>query len=60
MAERDASSTTAYTSNTVTISYGNSAASAGSDDASGTLRVHKSNFALYNVIVKNKIGRAHV
>jgi len=45
-----------YTSNTVTIQAGVSAQTAGSDDASGTLRIHKNNFALYNVDVKNTFG----
>jgi len=51
------SNTATYTSNTVTISFSSSAAAAGSDDASGTLRVHKDNFALYNVNVKNTFGQ---
>ncbi|KAL7416347.1 pectin lyase fold/virulence factor [Mrakia frigida] len=45
-----------YTKNTVTLQYGATLTSAGSDDASGTLRVHKDNFALYNVNVKNTHG----
>jgi len=48
--------TTSYTSNTVTITNSLSAAAAGSDDLSGTLRVHKDNFALYNVNVRNTFG----
>jgi pectinesterase len=51
------SNTATYTSNTVTISFSSSAAAAGSDDASGTLRVHKDNFALYNVNVKNTVSK---
>ncbi|KAJ7119772.1 pectin methylesterase [Mycena epipterygia] len=47
---------TSYTSNSVTITAADSAAAAGSDDPSGTLRVHKDNFALYNVNVKNTFG----
>ncbi|KAJ7258782.1 carbohydrate esterase family 8 protein [Mycena haematopus] len=48
--------TTSYTSNSVTITFSDSAAAAGSDDPSGTLRVHKDNFALYNVNVRNTFG----
>jgi pectinesterase len=33
-----------------------SAAAAGSDDASGTLRIHKNDFKMYNVNVKNTFG----
>ncbi|KAJ6584314.1 carbohydrate esterase family 8 protein [Mycena capillaripes] len=47
---------TSYTSNSVTITFSDSAAAAGNDDLSGTLRVHKDNFALYNVNVKNMFG----
>ncbi|KAJ7713006.1 carbohydrate esterase family 8 protein, partial [Mycena metata] len=47
---------TSYTSNSVTIEFSDSAAEAGSDDPSGTLRVHKDNFALYNVNVRNTFG----
>ncbi|KAJ7050793.1 carbohydrate esterase family 8 protein [Mycena amicta] len=48
--------TTSYTSNSVTITFSDSAAAEGSDDPSGTLRVHKDNFALYNVNVRNTFG----
>ncbi|KAJ6494569.1 carbohydrate esterase family 8 protein [Mycena sanguinolenta] len=48
--------TTSYTSNSVTITFSDSAAQAGSDDPSGTLRVHKDNFAMYNVNVRNTFG----
>jgi pectinesterase len=48
--------TSSYTSNSVTITHASNAGSAGSDDATGTLRVHKDNFALYNVNVKNTFG----
>ncbi|KAF8194383.1 pectinesterase [Mycena galopus ATCC 62051] len=48
--------TTSYTSNSVTITFSDSAAEAGSDDPSGTLRVHKDDFALYNVNVRNTFG----
>ncbi|KAJ7480591.1 carbohydrate esterase family 8 protein [Mycena latifolia] len=47
---------TSYTANTVTLTHSLSAASAGNDDLSGTLRVHKDNFALYNINVKNTFG----
>lgn len=49
-------STSSYTSNTVTITYNGSKASQGSDDASGTLRVHGNGFSLYNVKVVNTYG----
>ncbi|KAJ6461184.1 carbohydrate esterase family 8 protein [Mycena vitilis] len=48
--------TTSYTSNAVTITHSLSATAAGSDDLSGTFRVHKDNFAMYNVNVKNTFG----
>jgi len=48
--------TTTYKSNTVIIQFGLSKLTAGSDDASGTLRVHKDNFRMYNVNVKNTYG----
>jgi len=40
----------------VIIQAGVPASTAGSNDASGTLRVHKDNFKLYNVNVKNTYG----
>lgn len=46
-----------YSANKATIQAGVSAARAGSDDKSGTLRVHKNNFYMYNVNVKNTFGR---
>ncbi|KAF9475417.1 pectin lyase-like protein [Pholiota conissans] len=49
----DASS---YVGNQVTIQAGVPASTAGSDDASGTLRIHKDNFKMYNVNVKNTFG----
>lgn len=52
------SDTSSYTSNTVTITYSSSLGTAGTDDLTGTLRVHKDNFALYNVDVKNTFGEA--
>ncbi|KAJ7598631.1 pectinesterase [Mycena floridula] len=48
--------TNTYTANQVILTAGVSAASAGSDDASGTLRVHKNDFKMYNVNVKNTFG----
>ncbi|KAF9464003.1 pectin lyase fold/virulence factor [Collybia nuda] len=48
--------TTSYKSNSVTITHALSAGQAGNDDLTGTLRVHKDNFALYNVNVKNTFG----
>ncbi|KAJ3391110.1 hypothetical protein HDU84_006477 [Entophlyctis sp. JEL0112] len=44
---------TSYSANQVTITAGVSAAAAGSDDLSGTLRVHKDYFNIFNVNVKN-------
>ncbi|KAF7985845.1 hypothetical protein HWV62_532 [Athelia sp. TMB] len=49
-------STSSYTSNTVTITAGGSAATKGSDDASGTFRVHANSFKMYNVNVVNSYG----
>ncbi len=49
------SDTSSYASNTVTITYSLSLASADDDDSTGTLRVHKDGFALYNVNVKNTV-----
>jgi pectinesterase len=51
-----AESTSSYTSNTVTITYGGSAANSGNDDASGTLRVHADSFSMYNINVVNSYG----
>ncbi|PFH51228.1 carbohydrate esterase family 8 protein [Amanita thiersii Skay4041] len=48
--------TSAYQSNVVNIQAGIPASQAGSDDASGTLRVHKNDFKMYNVNVKNTYG----
>ncbi|KAF4617313.1 hypothetical protein D9613_005803 [Agrocybe pediades] len=49
--------TTTYLKNTVNIQFGLSAGTAGSDDVSGTVRVHKNDFKLYNVNVKNTFGQ---
>lgn len=49
-------STSSYTSNTVTITHGGSAANSGNDDASGTLRVHADSFSMYNINVVNSYG----
>ncbi|CAK5266527.1 unnamed protein product [Mycena citricolor] len=48
--------TSTYTANQVVLTAGQSLNSAGSDDASGTLRVHKNDFRMYNVNVKNTFG----
>jgi pectinesterase len=48
--------TTTYTSNQAIIAFGSTLTIAGSDDASGTLRIHKDNFSMYNVNVKNTFG----
>ena len=45
--------TSDYTGNTVTLTYSLSAGEAGSDDSSGTLRVHKDDFYAYNINIKN-------
>ncbi|KAK0451339.1 pectin lyase fold/virulence factor [Desarmillaria tabescens] len=52
------SDTSSYTGNTVTITHSSSLGTAGTDDLTGTLRVHKDDFALYNVNVKNTFGQA--
>jgi len=46
----------AYSGNQVTIQAGVPASTAGSNDASGTLRIHKNDFKMYNVNVKNTYG----
>jgi pectinesterase len=46
-----------YSANQVTIQAGVPASLAGSDDASGTLRIHKNDFKMYNVNVKNTFGK---
>ncbi|KAF5392246.1 hypothetical protein D9757_001534 [Collybiopsis confluens] len=51
------SNTAAQASNLVTITHSLSATAAGSDDLSGTLKVHKDDFALYNINVKNTFGQ---
>ncbi|KAF9561796.1 pectinesterase [Agrocybe pediades] len=48
--------TASFTANQVVIQAGVPASTAGSDDASGTLRVHKDNFRMYNVNVTNTFG----
>ncbi|KAG5351236.1 hypothetical protein C0989_007296 [Termitomyces sp. Mn162] len=48
--------TQSFSHNQVTIQAGVDATSAGSDDASGTLRIHKNDFSMYNVNVKNTFG----
>lgn len=45
--------TTSYSGNKATITYNQNAAAAGSNDASGTVRVQATNFKMYNVNVKN-------
>ncbi|KAK0186335.1 pectin lyase fold/virulence factor [Armillaria mellea] len=52
------SDTSSYTGNTVTITHSSSLGTAGTDDLTGTLRVHKDDFSLYNVNVKNTFGQA--
>jgi pectinesterase len=47
-----------FTNNVVTISHASSLATAGSDDLTGTLRVHKDDFSMYNVDVRNTFGSA--
>ncbi|KAJ6582995.1 pectinesterase [Mycena vulgaris] len=48
--------TTTYTGNQAILTAGVDASAAGSDDASGTLRIHKNDFKMYNVHVKNTFG----
>lgn len=50
--------TTSYAGNKAIITYNANAASAGSNDASGTLRVAATNFKLYNVNVINSCKSA--
>ena len=50
--------TSDYSSNQVTITRSSSLATAGSDDATGTLRIHSDNVALYNLNVENTFGEA--
>lgn len=45
-----------YTCNEVIITASMSAQEAGSDDASGTVRIHTNDFNLYNVDIKNVYG----
>ncbi|PBK81325.1 pectinesterase-like protein [Armillaria gallica] len=47
------SDTSSYTGNTVTITHSSTLGTAGTDDLTETLRVHKDDFALYNANVKN-------
>lgn len=49
--------TSSYTGNQVIITESVTATEAGSNDASGTLRIHKNDFAMYNVNVKNSYGK---
>jgi pectinesterase len=49
--------TTTYLQNTVIIQFGLSLLTAGSDDISGTLRIHKNDFKMYNVNVMNTFGQ---
>jgi len=48
--------TSTYKNNQVTIQAGIPASSAGSNDASGTVRIHTDDFKMYNVNVKNTYG----
>jgi pectinesterase len=45
-----------YSSNQVTITASATLTSAGSDDASGTLRIHTDKVALYNLNIRNDHG----
>lgn len=49
--------TNLFISTEVTITAGLSAATAGSDDASGTVRVHASGVSLYNLNIANTYGK---
>ncbi|KAG8950864.1 hypothetical protein FRC04_007096 [Tulasnella sp. 424] len=46
-----------YSSNTVTISGNNYAGAAGSDDASGTVRIRATGVKLYNLNIENTFGK---
>lgn len=48
--------TMAYSANQATIQASVPASTAGSNDASGTLRIHKNDFKMYNVNVRNNYG----
>ncbi|KAL1746874.1 carbohydrate esterase family 8 protein [Schizophyllum fasciatum] len=48
--------TSDYQNNKVTITNGLDAGAAGSNDASGTLRVHSDNVAIYNIDIVNSYG----
>jgi pectinesterase len=48
--------TSTYQNNQVNLQAAIPASQAGSDDASGTLRIHKDDFKMYNVNVKNTFG----
>ncbi|KAJ7697619.1 pectinesterase [Mycena rosella] len=48
--------TSTYTGNQAILTAGVPASTAGSDDASGTLRIHKDDFQMYNINVKNTFG----
>ena len=47
-----------FENNQVVIAHSSSLADAGSDDATGTLRIKSDNVALYNVDVRNDFGVA--
>jgi pectinesterase len=46
-----------YTGNTVTITGKKDATSAGSDDLSGTVRVHADDVSFYNLNIENTYGK---
>ncbi|THU83649.1 pectinesterase [Dendrothele bispora CBS 962.96] len=48
--------TTTYTANQVNLQFNAARTTSASNDATGTLRVHKDNFRMYNVNVKNTFG----
>jgi len=48
--------TMSYSANQVTVQAGVNSTQAGSDDASGTIRIHTNDFNMYNVNVKNTFG----
>ncbi|KAF8998831.1 carbohydrate esterase family 8 protein [Cyathus striatus] len=48
--------TSSYKGNVVNIQFNGNATAVGSNDLSGTLRIHKNDFKLYNVNVKNTVG----
>ncbi|KIY68890.1 carbohydrate esterase family 8 protein [Cylindrobasidium torrendii FP15055 ss-10] len=51
------SDTTSYSANQVTLTQSVTAGDAGSNDASGTLRIHGDNVSIYNINIANSYGK---